>query len=387
MNLIKTTIVFGLILMTASASAQTPQPIYSFATELHPVSWYKEQAKIWNAEIKKDNNNSFAWLNYYRATRNIARLDTTDQRSWDARTEPERQIVEDMGKAVPASFEYNLCRWMVGGNDLQNLPYLKKALELDPDREEIISDMINWGETDRNLAMRDKYSKRWYESKLASPGLLNYNYNVIIGLKPNAILLTVGDNDTYPVWQLQSLGIRKDITVINLSLAGIDTYRDKIFKELKIPKWDTSLHSGKTIYDKNPNSAEEIKQIASNDSKFPVYLALTCGPEYTRSIEENLYLTGLSYEYCETPIDNIAILKKNFEQLFALDYIEHAFYKDISAYYTTCVNENYIVPMLKLYDHYKESGDLQKQEWIREKILILAPTSDDKEEILKHLKK
>lgn len=363
--------------------AQTPEPIYSFATQLQPVSWYKEQIRLWKAEIDKNNENALAWYNYYRATRNALRLDTADKRAASEKQQVMRSLVDDMGKAIPNAFEYYLSKWMLEGNNFQYVDYLKKVEELGAGRAEHVQEMVVYGEVSGDVNKRDQYSLRYFSSKIASPGLLYYNYNVLVGVKTNAILLTCGDNDTYPLWMLQAKGIRRDVLVLNLSLLHIDEYRNRIFDQLGVSRWESDEVAAKHKKGTDASKRYEqelIKHLAGNKEKRTVHVALTCGDMYTKPVEESLYLTGLAYEYSTESVDNMALLRKNFEQNYALDYLDKPFYNDISAHYSGLVSMNYVVPMIKLYEHYMQSGDNVRAARTKEKVLYIVQGKPEEKE-------
>ena len=71
----------------------------------------------------------------------------------------------------------------------------------------------NWDDHDR--------SNRYTAPEMA------YNYLNSVG--PNGMLVTHGDNDTFPLWYAQEIeGVRTDVRVVNTSLLGTDWYIDQM---------------------------------------------------------------------------------------------------------------------------------------------------------------
>jgi len=81
------------------------------------------------------------------------------------------------------------------------------------------------------LKNADDVLKTIFEQRVICQPLQDYAYNMLVGLPEGAILITNGDNDTFPPLALQvGMNFRRDVAVINRNLLNLKAYAEAIFK-------------------------------------------------------------------------------------------------------------------------------------------------------------
>lgn len=377
-------IIIGLIAVLSVANIWATDPpkkqkVYSVIKQKRSIEWYQEQVDLWRTEVTNSPNNADAWLNLYAATRNIKILGGNKFQS------DLNKIVQECEKNVPNSFEFNHIKYWNGSIDGKEelKPYLFKAYELEPDRPDTYPAMFTHYYLRRNKSQIKEFSKRWYASNDMSSGIYAWAYNLLMSCEEKAILITTGDNDTYPTLVLQNeKEIRKDIAVINLYLIAMKDFQDKYFQELGIPLM-TKVE--KDFANTNEYHIAICKHIRKHSNR-PFYYTPGMWWNSSEDLKKKLYVVGLAYKYSEERFDNVAVLKKNYEKYFLKDYLSIEFQNDISQEVVDRNKGTYLMPLLTLYNHYKEAEqvvELKRVEGLINKIAEQTGQMDQVNHIIK----
>jgi tetratricopeptide (TPR) repeat protein len=216
----------------------------------------------------------------------------------------------------------------------------------------------------------------------------DYAYNMLTPLAKDAVVLTNGDNDTFPLWYLQEVeSVRKDVRVANLSLLQTPWY---IWQLKHVPPTVPFTFSDEEIrglaphYDSKGNivwvkdmAVQDI--VKANAWKRPLYMAVTV-PEH-EGLDNQLVLEALNYRI--HPEAGPAARVDLEKTLYALDHIfiwrgilnpdgtrDTLLYKDENA---SRLTENYAAAYVQAAFEYRTRKQFDQALALMNKAALMSP--------------
>jgi hypothetical protein len=132
------------------------------------------------------------------------------------------------------------------------------------------------------LAVVPLFANWHWASRAGHRDTADFAADILNSVEPYGVLITVGDNDTFPLWYAQEVeGIRRDVVVANTSLLNTDWYVRQIIRR---PVYEYDAAKGPSIY-RNQQwtkpAASPIHMSMADADSVPAYYPLNSPMEFT----------------------------------------------------------------------------------------------------------
>lgn len=351
----RTTLLFACLLSLSAGQAQ--DQIESPIVSEKDSAYYAEQTRLWQQVTEREPQNENAWRNLYQAA---------NYQQWFGPRNDElmQQILDEMGKNIPSAYNYFWCMYKHNMGSDEAFQYAEEALKRLP-REMSFYDYDMWT---GYLIMRfdeprlGDLCRRYYESGLYSPGVLQYNYNELQGMDEGGIYIGNGDACLIPKFILQyGKHVHQDKLVVCMSFLAIPDYREKLLSRLGIDSKLYQYAQPTTAEDYDRQERELIDLIIRHCHR-PVYFSSINGQERNAPWQKQLYNEGLTLRYSPVKYDNFSVKKRNVEERYLLEYLLEQFTPDHWAT-SDRLSVNYSVLLADLLKYYRKN-DQKRYRWL-----------------------
>lgn len=189
--------------------------------------------------------------------------------------------------------------------------FLHRALSLDPKRTEVHLDLYLCCLAQARYPQADS-QLRWLAMRRFFPQpVLDFAYDLLVGLDTGAVLFTNGDLDMFPVLLLQTAdSLRRDVIVVNIALLGAPWYVKYLKHQRRLPvsfaddRIDTLGHQYVRRWGKTLTPAMRVlKNIVDQRNRIRggCYFASTVDKTVMALFKSQLSLEGFVYRLTNQP--------------------------------------------------------------------------------------
>jgi hypothetical protein len=209
-----------LAVLAAATAADRPPEVLSWRHQILSTERYGELAQQWERYAQEHPGDARAWVEWADALRYSGARDAANEKyarafaidSTDAAAATAFACIQVTGQAKAGDWEL--------GDRL-----LRRVMERHPDFPDAYYMLWVTALRRGDEALAQRCLRRLVETGDMPRPLVDYGYNMLVGAPLNAIVLTNGDNDTYPPLAVQALrGLRLDVAIVNLSLLNTEWY-------------------------------------------------------------------------------------------------------------------------------------------------------------------
>lgn len=244
----------------------------------------------------------------------------------------------------PNSFEYHYFSYTAGNYDVSLFEHLAEAERLRPNNSDVHVQLAAYYIIKEEKQQALNYFDQLIASNRLTNDVLKYAEDILVSTPKNGTLITHGFDDSYGVWYLQAAkNIRTDVTLISMDFLQSKEYRNRLSSKGYVLPSSTSI------------DVNYFKEFCTLNAGKKLAVSMTTPKEYFKPVLNQMYTTGLVFEYHTAEFNNFNRNVELWGKLLKKYLIENATdekAKQLSA--------NYLPMLLQMRKVYHQQGDMKK---------------------------